>query len=183
MFLGFGLLVTQGFPRAEEVSFARDVMPVLSRGGCNTGGCHGHRDGKGGFKLSLWGESPSQDHRALVESERRANPAKPEASRILQKPTLRADHEGGKRFETGSPEYMILRRWLEAGATDDTGTAPRLESLTVSPESQILTEPNRDLQLRVEATFSDGEQRDVTYWSIYSLSNLVAEVGEEGRVR
>ncbi|HAB13231.1 MAG TPA: S-layer protein, partial [Planctomycetaceae bacterium] len=42
--------VSDFLPRAE-VSFTRDVMPVLSRSGCNQGTCHGAQFGKGGFKL------------------------------------------------------------------------------------------------------------------------------------
>ena len=40
---------------AEETSFSRDVMTVLSKAGCNAGACYGNQNGKGGFKLSLWG--------------------------------------------------------------------------------------------------------------------------------
>src|SRR5439155_885093 len=50
-----------------EVSFIRDVMPTLSRMGCNLGTCHGAETGKGGFKLSLRGYDPLFDHRALTD--------------------------------------------------------------------------------------------------------------------
>jgi hypothetical protein len=169
--------------RAAEISFVRDVMPVISRAGCNGGGCHGHRDGKGGFKLSLWGESPSLDLKAILDSEKRANLKDPLASRLLRKPTLQTEHEGEKRFEVDSPEYAILRQWLETGAPDDTASSPSLLALEVTPPSQILVEPETEVQLRIEATFADGEKRDVTYWSVYALSNLEAEVSREGRVR
>ena len=35
-----------------EVSFTRDVMPALSRIGCNLGTCHGSAQGRAGFQLS-----------------------------------------------------------------------------------------------------------------------------------
>src|SRR5205807_747277 len=39
-------------PKAEPpYSFRHEVMPVLSRAGCNSGGCHGYSLGKNGFKL------------------------------------------------------------------------------------------------------------------------------------
>jgi len=172
-------------PGAEvgEISFARDVMPVLSRANCNGGGCHGHREGKAGFKLSLWGESPALDLKAILESEKRANVRDPLASRILRKPTLQSEHEGGMRFGAASPEFRILRQWLETGAPDDTATAPKLVALEVTPESHLLIEPETEMQVKVEATFANGETRDVTYWSVYTLSNLDAEVSREGRVR
>src|SRR5262249_3156466 len=34
-----------------EVSFVRDVMPSMSKLGCNAGTCHGSAQGKNGFKL------------------------------------------------------------------------------------------------------------------------------------
>src|SRR5262249_39086884 len=36
-------------------SFRNDVIPVLTKTGCNSGACHGALAGKGGFKLSLRG--------------------------------------------------------------------------------------------------------------------------------
>lgn len=181
VFLLFPLLLSA--VRAEEkVSYVRDVMPVLSRGGCNTGGCHGHRDGRGSFKLSLWGDWPETDHESLTKDERRINLKSPEASRILQKPTLEADHEGGKRFSMESPEYDILLRWVQQGAQSDHDKPPVLTSLVVTPESLVISEPGKEVQLNVKATFDDGVERDVTYWAVYDLSNLVAEVGTEGKV-
>ena len=152
-YLGF-LLPMSLLVSAEEteVSFRNDIMPILSRGGCNTGSCHGHRDGRGTFKLSLWGETPGKDHQALMEGDRRINSESPPASRILRKPTLGMKHEGKQRFTTESPEYNLLRRWIEQGAKDDRETATQLQSLVVTPESLILSEPKRSIQLRVEAT-------------------------------
>ena len=48
------------FARAEPaaVSFRNDVMAVISKAGCNAGTCHGNKNGKGGFKLSLRGQDP-----------------------------------------------------------------------------------------------------------------------------
>jgi hypothetical protein len=51
----------------EPVNFEQEVMAVLSRGGCNQGACHGNLHGKGGFKLSLRGESPAFDWAALTK--------------------------------------------------------------------------------------------------------------------
>src|SRR5262249_51157868 len=65
-----------------EVSFVRDVMPVISRMGCNAGTCHGAAKGRNGFALSLRGYDPLFDHRALTDdvSGRRFNRAAPERS-------------------------------------------------------------------------------------------------------
>ena len=182
---GILLLIPVGSPSlAEEtkVSFRNDIMPALSRAGCNTGGCHGHRDGRGNFKLSLWGEDPSKDYEALLAGARRVNQKSPAASWILRKPTLEMEHKGKKRFARNSLEYALILDWIKQGATDDHMRAPELQSLTVSPETLTLSEPQRSVQLKVEAVFADGQKHDVSYWSVYSLSNLVAEVDQGGRL-
>lgn len=43
--------VTVVSAQRRPVSFANDVMPLLSRAGCNSGACHGAASGKKGFKL------------------------------------------------------------------------------------------------------------------------------------
>src|SRR5437667_4520218 len=95
-----------------EVSFRNDVMAVLSKAGCNAGTCHGNKNGKGGFKLSLRGQDPDIDYLTLTRDSfaRRVNQLEPEQSLILLKPTTQLAHEGGLRFKRGSEEYEILRR-------------------------------------------------------------------------
>ena len=61
VFLGLALSA-----RAEPVSFRHEVMPILSRAGCNQGACHGNFNGKGGFRLSLRGENPAIDLMTLT---------------------------------------------------------------------------------------------------------------------
>src|SRR3989475_3527657 len=93
----------------NKVSFRNDVMAVLSKAGCNAGACHGNKNGKGGFKLSLRGEDPARDWVALSREffGRRANPSDPDASLILLKSTTQLPHEGGLRFGKDSLEYDI----------------------------------------------------------------------------
>src|SRR5262245_64565063 len=93
---------TQSTP---PVSFRNEVMAVLSKAGCTAGTCHGNKNGKGGFKLSLRGQDPALDHLALSRdaSARRTNPLDPEQSLILLKPTTQLAHEGGLRFAKDSP--------------------------------------------------------------------------------
>src|SRR5262249_1137350 len=47
-----------GAGRPERVYFNTDVVPVLTKLGCNGGGCHGKTGGQNGFKLSLLGYEP-----------------------------------------------------------------------------------------------------------------------------
>src|SRR5438477_5875144 len=86
------------------VDFANDVVPLLTRHGCNAGGCHGKAGGQNGFKLSLFGFDPDFDYNALVNEARgrRVFPAAPDHSLLLTKPTGRTPHGGGKRFDPDS---------------------------------------------------------------------------------
>ena len=165
-----------------EVSFTRDVMPVLSKAGCNGGGCHGNQNGKGGFKLSLWGENPTLDHKNILSSEKRANPSNPEVSKLLRKPTLLENHEGDKRFDLESEEYQILHDWLRLGAKNDIDSAPQLESIRIVPSSVLLSAPNKKINLQVKAKFSNGEEKDVSQWAVYESANLGAEISAGGEL-
>src|SRR5262245_52547451 len=78
------------------ISFARVVVPALTKLGCNSGACHGSFQGRGGFRLSLFGFDPAADYDAIViESRgRRLFPAAPDKSLLLLKPTAQIAHEG-----------------------------------------------------------------------------------------
>lgn len=53
-----------------DVDFDHDVIPVLTKAGCNTGACHGAAIGRGGFKLSLYGSDPVADYQQLLGTQR-----------------------------------------------------------------------------------------------------------------
>src|ERR671936_788178 len=69
-------------------SFRNHVIPVLTKVGCNSGACHGALAGKGGFKLSLRGYAPEDDHFVLTRQAlgRRVNKVEPAHSLMLRKP-------------------------------------------------------------------------------------------------
>src|SRR5205814_8220161 len=50
----------------KQVDFERHVMGLFSRMGCNNGSCHGSFQGRGGFRLSLFGYDPARDFAALT---------------------------------------------------------------------------------------------------------------------
>jgi len=168
---------------ADDVIFRREVMAAVSKAGCNAGGCHGNGQGKGGLKLSLWGQDAALDWAALVQEQggRRVNVLEPERSLILLKATAELGHEGGKRFAVGSPEYDVMLAWLRAGAPES-GTDVKVTRLEVTPGERVLVEPEREAQLKVLAHFADGTQRDVTRFAVYEPNNLGAKVSVDGRV-
>jgi hypothetical protein len=167
-------------PRA--VSFRNDVMPALTKLGCNMGACHGSQHGKGGFKLSLLGFEPGPDHAAIVKSAegRRVTPFAPEESLLLLKATLSVAHGGGRRLDSSSPEYDLIRRWLEQGAAGPDAADPEVKSVALQPSSKVM-EPGQSLRLAVVATMTDGTTRDVTAHARFdSLNEGVATVDAAG---
>ncbi len=167
------------------IHFASDIVPVLSKLGCNGGGCHGRVQGQNGFKLSVFGYDPQSDYNAIVKESRgrRILLSSPNDSLLLQKATANVAHGGGRRLKEDSAEFDLLRRWIEQGLPVGNDDAPRLVGLNVSPIERIL-KAGGEQQILATAVFSDGTQRDVTHASNYaSNATSVAEVASNGQVR
>src|SRR5580704_13485192 len=158
LLLGTLLCLSGAAAFGGEVSFRNDVMAVISKSGCNAGACHGNKNGKAGFKLSLRGQDPDLDYEALTRDffARRVDPLEPDKSLILLKPTAQLAHEGGLRFHTDSLEYRILRRWIERGTPRDPATTPAFVRLEVTPAEKVMIEPDYEVRLKAIAVFSDG---------------------------
>ncbi len=152
-----------GAKAPRHVSFRNEIIPILTKLGCNQGACHGSQHGKGGFKLSLLGFEPESDYISIVKSaeQRRVTPFAPEESLILLKPTLAVAHGGGKRLDSGSDAYKLLALWLEQGAPGPRDDDPRVVDLKVYPLRRLM-EAGQEQRFTVVATSSDGSERDVT---------------------
>src|SRR4051812_49882352 len=98
----------------DTVDFERHVMGLFSKAGCNSGSCHGSFQGRGGFRLSLFGYDPARDYAALTRESlgRRIDPVDPDRSLVLLKATGHTDHGGLGRFSKGSRQYAGLRGWV-----------------------------------------------------------------------
>ena len=125
---------------AEDVTevpdFQRHVLPLMGRLGCNGRACHGSFQGQGGFRLSLFGYDFKSDHEALLkDGAGRVVADNPDASKVLQKPTLAIPHKGGKRMDEESWQYRTLL------ALDRIG---RRELLRVGPVRGARSAPGRD---------------------------------------
>ncbi|MDG2388704.1 MAG: DUF1553 domain-containing protein [Planctomycetaceae bacterium] len=147
----------------EKVDYIRDVNPVLTRLGCNQGTCHGSKDGKNGFKLSLRGYDAIYDVRALTDDHgsRRVNLASPDNSLMLLKGTGSVPHVGQQLMQPGEPYYEIIRNWI-ADAAQLNRSSSRVAKITVTPENPVVQEIGQKQQVRVLAHYQDGSQRDVT---------------------
>ena len=169
----------------RDVDFGNDIVPLLSRYGCNSGGCHGKASGQNGFKLSLFGFDQTFDYEAIVLEDRgrRLFPAAPDESLVLKKAINAVPHGGGARFKSDSDAYRMIRTWIINGAPASSPDAPRITNLNVTPTEHVFTNDSQQ-PLRIEAVYSDGTTRDVTGQAEYS-SNLdpVARVDAEGLVK
>jgi hypothetical protein len=153
------------------INFVDEVVPIFTRLGCNSGGCHGKSDGQNGFKLSLLGFYPDEDYEYLVHEDRgrRLFPADPDYSLLLQKPANLLPHGGGKRMEPGTYEWQLVSNWIAQGSplgsTDD-AKLTRIEVVPAMREMNIATKQ----QLSVTAHYSDGSTRDVTRLASYEAN-------------
>ncbi len=166
------------------VDFVRDVNPVMSRLGCNSGTCHGSQAGKNGFKLSLRGYDPLFDVRALTDdlAGRRVNLNSPQQSLMLAKPLGMIPHVGGKLITSGDLYATVLHKWIADGAKL-TLPSTKVVSLNVLPNNPVVQLPGVVQQLRVVATYSDDSQRDVTREAFIESGNTeVAAVGAAATV-
>lgn len=183
--ISLGLVTVASAEEPHPVSFRYEVLPTLTKLGCNSGMCHGTPTGKAGFRLSLRGFDSSVDRSTLTRETgvRRINIVEPSQSLILLKATNTVPHEGGRQFDPQHADYQLLHRWIAAGAIDDSATAPALTTLVITPERQQLEPTQSSLALQVTARFADGSERDVTRLCKWSSSDdSVATVDRVGMV-
>jgi hypothetical protein len=177
-------LKVSGQKAPHQVSFVREVMPTLSRLGCNAGTCHGSAKGKNGFALSLRGYDPLHDYRALTDDVwgRRFNRAAADRSLMLMKPGGAVPHVGGVLMQPGDPNYQLLHAWISQGVKLDLHS-PRVARIEVHAKNPTIPLPGMKQQMVVYATYTDGSVRDVSAEAFIETSNKeVAEVDKHGLV-
>jgi hypothetical protein len=167
------------------INFTNHIVPIFTKLGCNSGGCHGKSGGQNGFALSLLGFVPEIDYQALVKENRgrRLFLAAPEKSLLLLKAAGQMAHAGGKRMEVDSDEYKLIKRWIASGTPQGKETDPAVTKITVYPEHRIISRNNRQ-QFAVYAHYTDGSVQDVTQRAQYESNETdVAVVDGSALVR
>jgi hypothetical protein len=174
--------VTVELPADQPLySFRHEVMPVLSKAGCNMGACHGYSLGKNGFKLSLRGSDPELDFPAITKENfgRRIDSLRPDASLMVAKPRGDVAHEGGVRFSRDGLLNEILVKWISQNAPGDLEDTARVVSVRMSPEKIVLA-PGQKHRLQLIAHYDNGTTRDVTRLGVLNANNeLFAAVDDE----
>ncbi len=187
-FQGLDAATTALVQRAEKPpapSFAADVLPVLTKIGCNGGSCHGALNGQNGFKLSLFGYEPDADYEMIVRKHdgRRLNLDDPEKSLLLLKPTFQVAHGGGQVLRQNSAEYRILLDWIRSGAQRSAADERRMTALRVTPAVPVLYGKDARARLLATARYSDGSEADVTHLVKFQTNDdSIAAVTPEGVV-
>jgi hypothetical protein len=151
--------MTQEIP----VNFPNQIVPIFTKLGCNSGGCHGKASGQNGFKLSLLGFEPGEDYEYLVKEGRgrRLFPAAPDRSLLMLKATNAMPHGGGHRLAADSHEYRLLRRWIAQGMPFGREDDPTVAGIEVFPPHRTMDRATQQ-QVVVVAHYTDGSIEDVT---------------------
>ncbi len=170
----------------QRVSFVNDIVPLLTKSGCNAGVCHAKApSGQNGFQLSLLGFEPAEDYAHLVSEGRgrRIFPAAPENSLLLKKASSELPHGGGLKWDKSSAEYRTVLAWIRQGAPYDAQSAARLTHIAVEPSRGMLP-VNSQQQLKAVAHYADGSMRDVTPLALFeSNDKALADVSAAGLVQ
>ena len=160
-------------PAAEPpTSFKHEVMPILSRAGCNMGACHGYSLGKNGFKLSLRGQDAAADYLSIARdsSARRVNFLDPQGSLLVAKARGDVSHEGGTRFRAGSLSDRVLMEWIRHGVPSDLSDKSEVVRVRMVPDKLVLR-PGQKHRLQLIADYDDGISRDVTRFAVLTVNN------------
>jgi hypothetical protein len=173
------------FAEKPAPSFKHDVLPILTRSGCNMGGCHGKLAGQNGFRLSLRGYAPEWDHDWITRevSGRRIDLGFPEKSLLLAKPSGEIPHDGGVRFRPDSRMWQKLRDWIAARAPAALADEPDVVHLEVLPGDSVMVQ-GESQQLLVRAHYAGGRVRDVTWLAqFFSNDETTVSVKSSGLVK
>ncbi|MCI0463461.1 MAG: PSD1 and planctomycete cytochrome C domain-containing protein [Gemmataceae bacterium] len=171
--------------KLDQVDFERHVMGLFGRMGCNMGSCHGSFQGKGGFRLSLFGYEPGKDYQAITREflARRVSPVDPDNSLLLLKATGQVEHGGGVRFGKDSWQYRVFREWIVSGARWQDGSGA-VKSIQIDPPECAFTKAGESKPIRVTATFTDGSSSDITpFCDFRTNDDAVAEVSNLGVIK
>ena len=169
-----------GVETNETPDFQRHVVPLMGKLGCNGRACHGSFQGRGGFRLSLFGYDFKSDHDELYG---RADPETPTESLMLQKPLMEVPHEGGQRIKKGTWQERVMLNWVKGDCPPQPENAAKLTRLEVTPNEIQFSKDGQSVQLKAIAVWSDGTREDVTDICRYQTNDdMVADIDSSGLI-
>ena len=179
------LVVVTGLIDPPPISYEQQIIPVLTKVGCNSGGCHGKVGGQNGFQLSVFGHSPMDDYEAIVKNARgrRTNSATPNDSLLIRKALGVIPHGGGRKIVQGGTQHQRLSRWIEEGLAFSSPEVEPIVAIEIEPVHRVLYSGGTQ-QLRVTAIDATGVRRCVTTEAEYiSNAETIAKVDGRGWVQ
>lgn len=136
--LAIALASATRMPAVEPNYFSTTVYPALQKAGCQ--GCHNPDGVAAGTRLHFPDPGAS---RATLENfglslKALTDPSDPGKSLLLNKPTRRVPHAGGKRIAPDSPEEAVLRTWVEYLSTTKAVAKTDMEAAAITPIGPVL---------------------------------------------
>ena len=167
-------------------SWTRSISSATSwacfgRMGCNAGSCHGSFQGKGGFRLSLFGYDPD-------EGLSRPSPATswagastrsiPTAACCCSRRPARSSTAAASASAGTPGSTSVFREWIAQGRRWTAGQRRRSKSIAVTPAGVCLQQARRDAAAHASRpTFADGSDEDITpFCDFRTNDDAVAEV-------
>ncbi len=160
------LVVVTGTASAQD--FDTEIIPILTKSGCNAGACHGAAAGRGEFHLSLFGSDAAADYQAIAQAYegRRINRKDPHDSLVIAKPTGQLEHGGETVLLPDGPGAQAIESWIATGAKRTEQRS--LIQFQIVPPHVRLSSIDESVTLNGIATFSNGDQQDVTQWTVFT---------------
>jgi hypothetical protein len=176
--------------QSNLTSFERDVLPVLTKAGCNAGRCHASEKFHGNFRLSPLGSRSTDDYVAIVDGPGRVliDQSDPKMSLLLRKATSAVNHNGRALIAPDSAAYRVLLKWITDGTPVSRDQNPWPLRLSVSP-LKIQGKPGAEFQLEVQSFESANRTIDVSSRATYAVTEILkvdgaaATVSKSGRVK
>lgn len=160
----------------EQIDFDADILPILTKSGCNAGSCHGAAIGRGGFHLSLWGSNPSDDFAAIIRfaKGRRIDLANPLHSLLLLKASGNIDHEGGAVLDETSSDFNLLRDWISQGAQRNhqriiQQVTIRVDQQACDPDIALQLPIEKEVAIEITAKYQDGTHRNIAHLATVTI--------------
>ncbi len=164
-----------------------DVVPILTKSGCNVGVCHAKAiTGQRGFLLSLLGYEPDEDYDHLVKASR-GRRIIPGASRSKSAAPERGGPGSPWRWDGDSIPSPKSTPYWPAGFSKEpprpSPVTPKSCGSKCNPAAGRFSEIPNSSSKQI-ATFADGSTRDVTRMALYESNDpSMALVSSQGLVR
>lgn len=164
-----------------ELFYESNIAPILAQNNCSSPKCHGAETGAGGLRFVMFNGNPKADFTVITSSykSRYIDRNNPKNSLILKKLSGEIAHSGTKLTKD---ELKTLEAWISQGANFRDANSANLISISAD-KSEVILNPGEEAQLKIEASYSNGEKIDITNKCLFSYDKKLIEVSKDGKVK